>query len=345
MDKKINNNQPVRLGIIGCGFAARRIHIPRLSQMKDRFKVVAVCDINETAAQQASDLLGGVRIYPDFTAMSDEMDLEAVAILTPLHAKFVEQALRMNLDVFVEKPFCETPEEAKQLSALSQKSQNIVMVGSMRLFDPAIKHLQDLVSELGPLRWVEVRDCCGQSLTVDASDDLVASNFQAGLPVPEGKSRNALQCLLLEFIHVISILRGVFGGPISCQEAGTMDDGWSLTGKLILPGNIPCIFGATEFGVVRAEIFDVSIRLIGEKGFAEVLFGDSNEKHGGKTQVNCSGKESVTLISDTFKLEWEVFYQAIKSRKLICNSANDGASDVFLAWEIWNSAIYGENQK
>jgi predicted dehydrogenase len=329
---------PVRLAILGCGFAAQQIHLPRLANMPDSFTIAGVADILAKAAAQAAELAGGCPTFSDLEQMLDETQPQALAVLTPLHASPIEIALRGGLDVFAEKPLCETPADAMRLAALAAELQRVLVVGAMRVFDPAIALTKQIAAEISPLRWVEVRDYCGAGSST-AGGDLVAGQLQAGLPVEDGFQKNLLQSLLLEFIHDISILRGIFGAPLDVKAASASSDGWATTGELLLPGSIPCIFAFSEFGVTSAPVFDVSLRLFGEKGCAEIRFGDPNQDRRCQTLVSRDFSSPVSVISDPFAAEWQAFSQALSTRRVSSNSAEQGAADVGLAWNIFAKCI------
>jgi predicted dehydrogenase len=215
----MKNRSPIPIAIAGCGFAARQIHAPRLLSSPELFKVVAVCDPIPQAAQTVSAMFGGVPVFAQVEPMLREIKLQALAVLSTHHAEPVRVGLEHNLDIFVEKPFCETVEDGHDLVRMTQEKKRVVMVGAMRVFDPALDYVRSLLAKIAPLRWVEVRDFIGQGLSAGSSSGgMVATRFQAGLPLSDGRPRNILQTLLLMFIHDISILRGLFGAPIICDD-------------------------------------------------------------------------------------------------------------------------------
>jgi predicted dehydrogenase len=326
-------NSPIRLAMLGCGFAAQQIHIPRLLRLVDHFQIAAVADVNPLAAQQAAEMAGCPQ-FADLGDMLNRTQVDAVVVLTPLHAQAIEVALSRGLDVFAEKPLCVKPDEAYRLAELASSNKQVLMVGAMRVFDPAIERAKEIISQIGPLRWVEVRDYCGTG-SVTGGGDLIAHAFQAGLPVETGPSKNLLQALLLEFIHDISILRGVWGGPIAVTSASAANDGWSMNGQLRLPGNVPCNFAFCEFGVTAAPVFDVSLRLFGEQGCAEFRFGDPNQDGRCRTLLIRNQEQVEEIVSDPFTSEWLAFERAIRNRTNPVNYGQAGAEDVHLAWRMF----------
>ncbi len=336
----MKNLSPIPLAIAGCGFAARQIHAPRLLSSPNLFKVVAVCDPIPQAAQTVSVMFGGVPVFSEVEAMLAHSKPEALAVLSTHHAEPLKAGLANDLDIFVEKPFCETLEDGNEIKRMAEEKKRVVMVGAMRVFDPAIEYVRSLLASIAPILWVEMHDFIGQALSAGSSSGgMVAKRFQAGLPLSEGRPRNTLQTLLLMFIHDISILRGLFDGPISCDDAKIAQDGWSITGRLILPGAIPCLFGVCEYGLLKLNHFEENIQIIGENGILRLNFGDSNTPGGGLTTVQQATVGSKDFIADSYSLEWQAFHHAIATRVTERNSAKDGLADLSLAWDIANIGL------
>jgi predicted dehydrogenase len=320
--------------IAGCGFACRKIHASRISALGDHYQVVAVADPVEQNAIEASQLFHCEAVFRDAETMLDAIDAEAMAIFTPIHSNLVKAGLEHNLDLFVEKPFCETPLQSREMAALADQKGRIVQIGAMRVFDPAVDYVRSQLETIGPVRWVEIHDYCGQSLSSGSGGSMIARTFQSAIPMPDGQPRNGVQTMLLEFIHDISILRGVFGLPLACRSSLLASDGWSAAGVLDLAGDIPCLFGTTEYGLPKVNHFEVQMTIYGENGLLIANFGDANMPGGGETVVEHENGEKKVFHHDVFQEEWDAFHQAVRDRKLSKNSAHDGAADVNLGWEI-----------
>jgi predicted dehydrogenase len=95
---------PVKIGVVGCGSIARSLHLPAIAALGDCLELVAVCDINESAARQAAEAYG-VRCFNSFEKMLDA-DIEAVSVLTHAynHHLLGAMAARAGKHVIVEKP-------------------------------------------------------------------------------------------------------------------------------------------------------------------------------------------------------------------------------------------------
>lgn len=113
------------------------------------------CDPNKDALQQAKSNYPGTKITPDFWAVVDDPQVDAVAIAAPvvLHHQLAKQALLAGKHVFVEKPLALKTSEAQELVQLSVECDRRLMVGHLLLYHPAVKKIKELISsgELGHL--------------------------------------------------------------------------------------------------------------------------------------------------------------------------------------------------
>ena len=104
----------LKIGIIGCG-RIMEMHGNAISRIKD-VEVVAVCDIIEERALDASKKYGGV-VYTDYKQMLDECELDIVHLCLPhyLHSIVGIIAAEKGIHVLTEKPLDISYERAKLL--------------------------------------------------------------------------------------------------------------------------------------------------------------------------------------------------------------------------------------
>lgn len=323
---------------MGCGFAAREIHVPRLRELREQFDVTATCDIDSAAAERVAGELGTDRVFTDAAELIEEGDVEAVAVMTPLHASPVGRALDSGLHVFVEKPLAEDPSVARQLAHTAMERERCLLVGTMRTYDSILPVARSALARLGPLLWVELRDACSGALATAATGaGLAEPMLQSALPEGCGeRHRNALQTALLEMVHDVSILRALFGDGMTCPDAWASDDGWTLCGRLELPGGVPCLFGVAEFGRVGVELFEVVVTATGENGTLRLTFADPN-RPGAPTRMDATGSAPLERATDTYLEEWRHFHECITSG--LPGNGAAGADDVRLLHEVVAKAV------
>ena len=94
-------------------------------------EITGVCDTFSPRAELAAEVsvtshrAGGAasqerpKIYPTYREMIVDGNIDAILIQTPdhLHAKMTTDAARAGIHVYLEKPMCQTDEEAKDLKA------------------------------------------------------------------------------------------------------------------------------------------------------------------------------------------------------------------------------------
>jgi scyllo-inositol 2-dehydrogenase (NADP+) len=154
-------NEPIRLGIVGLGRAGQGMHLSEISGKTDKFRVCAVCDIIPERANSIAEKYGA-RAYTSIEEFLKAPDIELVDIATRsidhyVHAKV---ALAAGRNVFLEKPFCVSYAQAKELADSSNKP------GTPRLFlrhnrrwEGKFNQFMDLADngELGDVFYVHIR--------------------------------------------------------------------------------------------------------------------------------------------------------------------------------------------
>ena len=140
-------NQPVRVGIVGCGGMAR-YHLERMLKQQDTARVVAVCEPSSEAYAAASKLFTDAGLepppnQPDWSRfLADYGDrLDAAFIISP-HVYHFEQAkacLEAGLDVLLEKPMVMNAVEARGLIEARDRSGRLLVVAFPGSLSPQIR--------------------------------------------------------------------------------------------------------------------------------------------------------------------------------------------------------------
>lgn len=174
----------VRVGIIGLGEVAQIIHLPILEQLRDHYRLVAICDIAPSLLTFVGERYG---IPPEarHLAMQDLVardDIDVVFVLNSdeYHADCAIAALDAGKHVLIEKPMCLTEREADAIIAARDATRldgsgKQVMVGYMRRFAPAFTQAVEAVRALdrAEIAYVRVRDIIGANrLFIDQSTNV-----------------------------------------------------------------------------------------------------------------------------------------------------------------------------
>jgi predicted dehydrogenase len=156
----------VRIGIAGCGLAAR-IHLDRLLAL-DCVQIAGCADRDLQAAQALADRASvredeaagsrGVPAYADYHELLSQRSPQALFIFTPhlSHYRITMDALQAGCHVFIEKPFTTNGQEAADIVSLARGRGLQVGVGhQFRLCPSLIEARRRLAAlEIGAVRMV-----------------------------------------------------------------------------------------------------------------------------------------------------------------------------------------------
>ena len=141
-------DQPAkRVGLIGTGWYGK-CDLFRLLQVAP-VEVVSLCDVDKNMLSDAAKMVSErqksskrPREYGDYRQMLQEKDLDIVLVATPdhWHALPTIEALKLGMDVWVQKPISVDIIEGQAMLAAARKYGRVVQVGTQRRSTP---HLID----------------------------------------------------------------------------------------------------------------------------------------------------------------------------------------------------------
>jgi myo-inositol 2-dehydrogenase / D-chiro-inositol 1-dehydrogenase len=125
----VNRYAPLGVGIIGCGYATQRLHLPALRGLAS-VRVVAIADTDPERLRLVGGEFTIVRRYDDYETLLRDADVEAVAVCVPprAHAAVAVAALEARKHVFVEKPLCLDLDDADRLVERARRTPVTAMV-------------------------------------------------------------------------------------------------------------------------------------------------------------------------------------------------------------------------
>jgi myo-inositol 2-dehydrogenase/D-chiro-inositol 1-dehydrogenase len=129
----------VLIGILGCGRAAERLHVPALARLPDA-RLTAAYDPRPERRDLIARAAPGCRAFASAEALLAARVVDAVIVASPpeTHAELAILTLRAGLPVLVEKPLAPSLEEASWLRAEERAARVPVMVGfNRRWWEPA----------------------------------------------------------------------------------------------------------------------------------------------------------------------------------------------------------------
>src|SRR5947207_621755 len=137
----------LRIAIVGCGKVADQ-HVQAIHRIPD-CKIVAVCDREPLMANQLAERFEISACFSDLIEMLHAASPDVVHITTPpqSHYPLARQCLESGSNVYLEKPFTITSEEAKALIQIANESGLRITVGHNYQFTLEMLEMRRLVKE------------------------------------------------------------------------------------------------------------------------------------------------------------------------------------------------------
>lgn len=138
----------IKVGIIGCGYIATRMHIPGFQRLSKTAVINAVCDINPLVASIARKA-NIPRTYSNVTEMLRKEDLDIVDICTPpqTHTSLSIEAMEKGANVLLEKPMALRLSDCDEMIRASQKTGSKLCIIHNELFRPPVLQARKMVEE------------------------------------------------------------------------------------------------------------------------------------------------------------------------------------------------------
>jgi predicted dehydrogenase len=137
----------VGIGIIGSGGIATGFHMPGYASIPDQCEIVAVCDINASAAEAAAAKFGIQNVYSDYQKLLADPKVDSVSITTPnrFHYQPTLDALRAGKHVLCEKPLAMNGAEAREMVRLANSTGLILQVALQARFTGHAQFLKQFI--------------------------------------------------------------------------------------------------------------------------------------------------------------------------------------------------------
>ncbi|MBO9619397.1 MAG: Gfo/Idh/MocA family oxidoreductase [Niabella sp.] len=131
----------LKIGIVGVGHLGK-FHLNNWLEI-DNVEVVGFYEPNDATAAEVVEKYKIKRFSDadEFLALCDAID---IVTPTTYHYEWCEKAIKMGRHVFVEKPFADTMDEARELVKLAKESSIKLQVGHVERFNPAFLSLKNV---------------------------------------------------------------------------------------------------------------------------------------------------------------------------------------------------------
>jgi len=144
----------VKVAVVGAGYWGKNL----VRNFGGLNALGAICDSDVERLESFKQQYPGIKLCRAYSDVLRDDTIRAVAIATPAeaHADAVKEVLLAGKDVFVEKPLCLSVQEGRELVALANKNERILMVGHLLWYHPAVLKLKELIraGELGRIQYI-----------------------------------------------------------------------------------------------------------------------------------------------------------------------------------------------
>ena len=144
-------NKVITISIIGVGARGAEAYGRYIYALKDKFKIVALCDINEYRLKKYGEAYN----IPECECYTEEeeffkekrSDILLIATMDQMHVRQAVKALDLGYDLLLEKPISDNVEELRMLTAKAKEKDAMVMVCHVLRYSIMIHKLKELLDQ------------------------------------------------------------------------------------------------------------------------------------------------------------------------------------------------------
>lgn len=144
----------LRIGLIGCGYIARK-HVQTIARFND-LSLEAVCDIDPHKMEEIVKLYHlqkgdniPISFYQNYqNILADpKIDTVVISVVSSLHAEIANKAIKNNKHVIVEKPLALSLYDSEKVINAAQKYGKKVMVCHQLRYRPSLQKIKEFIQK------------------------------------------------------------------------------------------------------------------------------------------------------------------------------------------------------
>ncbi|MBA3847987.1 MAG: Gfo/Idh/MocA family oxidoreductase [Planctomycetes bacterium] len=346
----------IRLGYVGCGFMAQKVHLPNIVGLADECELVALAEVRPKLGKLVQERLRIPRLYQSHLDLAKDKDIQAVAVSAQyaVQGDIAIDLLRAGKDVLVEKPMAISVVQAERILAAERTSGKRLMVAYMKRYDPGNRVVHDLLArkELGRVRFVRNHGFGGDwtgglDTPMDSTDEAYPGNASEWPTwLPEAMRKGYVD-YLQQYTHNVNLIRWFLGLTDGVRVlSANLDpaDGWR--GVVMLDaGGVPITI---ESGWVDFEGWDEHTQIYCDGGWIRTEAPPLLLRNAPATvEVYKATKEAKTRTSIfpndgrawAYKEEMRHFIASVRDGTPFRSPASDTIHDVALLEDIYKAVV------
>jgi predicted dehydrogenase len=251
---QMNQNQQIRLGIVGCGYVTTMSHLPAL-QLVNNVQIIALADAQLNLARELAAQYNVKFVTDNYHELLDKVDAVIVAVPHHFHTSIALDFIKRGVHVLLEKPMAISVKECEAMIATAYASQRKLAVGHMMRFYDSNRLMKHFIEK----RYL------GNVLRFEAEGAVLFENFKAS---PFTVSLPAGGVLLDTGPHILDLLLWWLGDFEKLSYWEDADGGVEANCRLEVT-TTNGVSGTVELS--RTRRLNNKIRLYCEEGIMEVF--------------------------------------------------------------------------
>lgn len=344
----------LRLGYVGCGFMAQKVHLPNIASL-DCCELVALAEVRPRLRQKVGSRFGVRKLYSSHAELAGDPEVDAVVVSGHYSGQgdIAAELLRAGKHVLMEKPMATSVEQAERILAAEREGRARLMVAYMKRYDAGNVLFKELLDrfrasgELGRITYVRNHGfggdwTAGLDTPLDETDEPYPSSSTAWPSWLPEKLRKGYIAYLQQYTHNVNLLRWFLGAGSNVSVKAVELDPDGLTGVVVL--DVAGVRATIESGWLTYHGWEEHTQVYFDKGWmkteapplllrnvpatVEVYRGDGPHK-----------LRSEYFPSDgrtwSYKEELRHFVRCVLDGSEFRSGASDSANDVRILEEIY----------
>ncbi len=292
-----------KIGIVGTG----RMGVLHLSKFQSLSEVdlVGIYEPNLERAKELSEKYS-IKVFKSLEELIFNVEGLVIASPTPTHFPIAKTAMEMGCHVLIEKPFCETVEEALQLEAMAQTKKIVCQVGFLERFRLEALMGPYSIPSRSRLQSHRLSRGVGRELSVDVVSDLMIHDVDLVLSIAQEEPVNISAAgfsFVTDYLDFATARLEFANGMIADLTANRVSSVQERTLQAVSKGY------SCEFDFISNTKFSLA-ELSGDKHITQPISFDALEVQArnfvesiqGKARPKVTAKEGARVISVISKI-------------------------------------------
>lgn len=271
----------LRLGYVGCGFMAQKVHLPNFAAHPN-VELVALAEVRPKLRSKVAARYNIPQHFATHEDLARLRELDAVGVSAAFSAQsdIARDLLRAGKHVFMEKPMACSVAKAEEMLAAAKQGGGRLMIAYMKRYDAGNERAKTAIDafrssgELGPITFARAHGFCGdwiQNLDtpLDLTDEKYPPSPLHGPSWMPEKFWGAHANYLQQYTHNLNLLRWFLNGDASqCNVRAVDFDEDGVTGIVAL--DIGGVRAVIESGSLSASFWDEHTQVYFRDGWVHV---------------------------------------------------------------------------